>query len=543
MKHTKLVLMFVIYICLALQNAPVYAFGLNEGGHGGITKKALGDASITISGETLKFTDRAKEEIKDANFEVDHHQLTPEFHFDNETLRKGTMRIKALKEKVISEATGGNGKAARKALGGALHTIQDFFAHSNQADQGLNIPEFGSDILSDLLDTTATCSGSFLNPGSTLLPGIGMTTGYFTIPLCNPPGGKCKHGLAICPGIAKDSETHPFHSTANGNAASESTKFIMSIINDPRMIANPRAIKRLMDIRPMLGAVIDDTGSMGDVISGVSSAVTSIVSSVQGTPDEPDKYLLERFGDPRVWSPEIFTSAQVFIGAVNSIVPDGGGDCPELSMSGAYIALVEAENDSRLFIFTDASAKDASLLGAVTNLATQKRISLTTALSGNCSPYDPTYFELARRTGGQVFITTRTEPGVTLANLMKPMVRNDVHLVLQAGLELAGRPIAIRAPIDETVKQAIFSVGMITKGVISVRRPSGGLVQSRDAGVTITDTLGSQTVTINAPEVGEWAVEINGSGTTLVTVSAVTPTFLHKFEFANMAGRAEHQGL
>ncbi|MDD5269389.1 MAG: hypothetical protein PHO08_20115 [Methylococcales bacterium] len=515
---------------------------MNDTGHGGITRDAL-VLSITIDGETLKFTDKAKEEIKDANFEVDHHQLTASFHFDDESLNEGMTRINTLKEQVIQEAKAGNGKSARKSLGGALHTIQDFFAHSNQADQGLVIPNFGVDILNALPSNVATCDGSILNPGSTLLPSAGLTTGYFKIPLCNPPAGKCKNGLGICPGIAKDSDSHPLHNAAYSNAVTASNVYIMSILDDARMTSDPKAVKKLMDIRPMISAVIDDTGSMGGVISGVSAAVSGIVNSVKGTQDEPDKYLLERFGDPNVGTPSSFTDSGSFLSAVNSIVPSGGGDCPELSMEGTYNAVVAAENDSRLFTYTDASAKDAGKLSAVANLATKKRIQLTTALSGNCSPYDPTYFELARRTGGQVFITTRTESGTTLANLMRPLVRNDVHLILQASLNLTGNQVNLSAPIDDTVKQAIFSVGMITKGTIALRRPNGALVQGTDTGITITDTIGSKTIEVNAPEPGDWKIELTGTGTTLVTAIAATPSFLHKFEFVNMAGRTEHQGL
>ncbi|MDP3670565.1 MAG: hypothetical protein WA191_02130 [Telluria sp.] len=542
MKLTKRAWLPIICVCLAA-SAQVLAFSLNDTGHGGITRDALASASITISGETLKFTDRAKEEVKDANFEVDRHQLTASFHFDDESLSAGTSRINTLKEQVISSATGGNGKAARKALGGALHTIQDFFAHSNQPDQGLAIPNFGTATLTAVAANVATCNGTFLNPGSTLLPGAALTTGYFKIPLCDPPAGKCKHGLGICPGIAKDADAHPFHGAAFGSAVTASKNFIMSILNDSRMTSDPKAIKRLMDIRPMIGAVIDDTGSMGSVISGVSTAVSTIVNSNRGTPDEADKYLLERFGDPTVGEPGIYTDPGAFLAAVNAIVPSGGGDCPELSMAGAYKAVVKAENDSRLFLYTDASAKDASQRGAVSNLAAQKRIQLTTALSGNCSPYDPAYFELARRTGGQVFITTRFESGTTLANLMKPLVRNDVHLILQASLNLTGGLVTQLAPVDDTVTQVIFSIGMVTKGPITVRRPNGAIVQPADAGVTITDTLGSKTVTVRTPEPGDWKIEISGTGAALVTATGATPSFLHKFEFADMAGRAEHQGL
>ena len=274
--------------CALFLGSSAWSFSLNDTGHGGATRDALNAASVTVDGQVLKFTDRAKEEIKDANFDVDWHQFSPSFHFDNESLDTGTARIKALKEETITQAKGGNGKAARKALGGALHTIQDFFAHSNQANQGLSVPNFGVDVLTPLPATTATCTGSFLNPGSVLLNGVGTTTGYF-IPLCQPPGSKCKHGVAICPGIAKDADDHPFHGAAYASAMAASSRFVLSILNDPSMISEPKAIKRLLDIRPQIGAAIDDTGSMGGVISGVAAGVANIVNSVQGTPDEPDK--------------------------------------------------------------------------------------------------------------------------------------------------------------------------------------------------------------------------------------------------------------
>ena len=523
----------------------LYAFHPDDGGHGGITRDALDEISVTINGETVKFTDAAKEEIKAANNSTDlsFDFFTPSAHFDDEKLRESSLRIIGFKALVIFKATFGDGKEARKYLGQALHTIQDFFAHSNEPDEGLHIPNFGVDVLDKLPITTPTCTGSLFEPGSTLIPGVGLTTGYFLIPLCDVglPQGKCIHGLGLCPGIAKDPPNHPFHQTAYALAVIASRNFINLILNDSRM--TPDAIKRLMDIRPMIAAVIDNTGSMGPVIAGVRGAVASIVNTTAGTPDQPDKYLLEQFGDPDIGTPLISTDPNDFLAAVDAIVPSGGGDCPELSMSGAYRAIDAADNGSRVFLYTDASAKDEDRRASVANLAMLKNIQFTTALSGNCSPYDPAYFELARRTGGQVFITSRTESATTLANLMKPLVRNDVHLILEASLPLTGGSNAFTVPIDETVKQAIFSVGMITKGPITVRRPSGVAIQETDIGVTITDTIGSKMVTVNAPERGNWVIEVSGTDRALITVFAATPSYLLKFEFVDLAGRTGHQGL
>lgn len=134
-----------------------WSFKTDDQGHGGITRDALQAVSITLGGETLKFTDRAILETRKANFDVDWHQLAPDFHFDDEALGGGSLRINALRTQVITAALGSDGNAARTALGGALHTIQDFFAHSNQVDASLPIPNFGSDLLTALPATTPTC--------------------------------------------------------------------------------------------------------------------------------------------------------------------------------------------------------------------------------------------------------------------------------------------------------------------------------------------------------------------------------------------------
>lgn len=520
-----------------------WAFKTDEQGHGGITRDALQGVSITLGGETLKFTDRAILETRSANFDVDYHQLAADFHFDDEALPAGSQRINALRTQVITAAIGADGRTARIALGGALHTIQDFFAHSNQVDASLSIPNFGNDLLTALPVTTRTC----LANGGTLIPNVGLTTGYFKFgnSLC-APAGKCNHGgfNPFCSaGINKDAPDDPLHGAAYSNATAASIRFVNSIINDGRMTAAPAAIKRLMDIRPMIATAIDDTGSMGPVIGSVNVAVSTIVSSLKGTPDEPDKYLFERFGDPSVGPGIVFTDATSFLAAIAAISPSGGGDCPELSMSGAYNAVAAADNDSRLFIFTDASSKDAGQMSAVANLAVQKRITVTTALSGSCSPYDPTYFELARRTGGQVFVTTHNETGANIAKLMRPFVRNDLHLGAQASVNLTGNAFALPVVIDDTVSQVTFSVGMDNKGAINIRRPDGQVVQPTDAGVVYTDSLGARMVTVDRPVGGTWSVEVSGTASALITAAFVTPAYLHSFEYVNIVGRPEHQGL
>lgn len=55
------------------------------------------------------------------------------------------------------------------------------------------------------------------------------------------------------------------------------------------------------------------------------------------------------------------TNAAGFVRAISSLKASGGGDCPEFAMTGIINAIDEGpEAGSPMYVFTDASAKDAS---------------------------------------------------------------------------------------------------------------------------------------------------------------------------------------
>ena len=65
----------------------------------------------------------------------------------------------------------------------------------------------------------------------------------------------------------------------------------------------------------------------------------------------------------------------------------GGGDCPELSMRGTLNAVSASDEGGDVFLFTDASSKDAALAGSVLSLALRKKVRLNFAVFGSCSPF------------------------------------------------------------------------------------------------------------------------------------------------------------
>lgn len=280
MKKNKIKLSIILSCLLGLVlflgiSSPAFAFSIGskfntDPNHEKITEEVLTDFQVKVGDETFKFA-RSKYEAYDsinqivkANKETDDPQKqfnNPELHFDAEDFLGGSERVIELKEEIIRSVTEeSNGFSARGKLGTALHTVQDFYAHSNWVELGHSGSEINTDIgrkkFSGVDKNTSTCPN---DPGT--LGGAGLTeltSGYFEfdkklkfVPSCNFPPGKCRHGLKLggCPdGLNKDDKSRPGFKTARALAVHATQDFLDQIFSDPRMDGNVDAIKVLMRI-------------------------------------------------------------------------------------------------------------------------------------------------------------------------------------------------------------------------------------------------------------------------------------------------------
>jgi len=128
----------------------------------------------------------------------------------------------------------------------------------------------------------------------------------------------------------------------------------------------------------------------------------------------------------------VTNDAEVVIEAVNNLTAKGGGDCPELGMTGLYQALLHCLPENEIFYFSDADVKDESRKNEVESLAKEKKVKINFILSGKCSrrrrrdlslgsiQHSPVahrsrrtvqgqalYQDLATQTGGQVLETSK----------------------------------------------------------------------------------------------------------------------------------------
>ncbi|XP_058629417.1 von Willebrand factor A domain-containing protein 7-like isoform X2 [Onychostoma macrolepis] len=299
-------------------------------------------------------------------------------HFDDETFLKGRDLITEGVKAVKAAAQQGNYETARKRLGEALHTLQDFYSHSNWIELGNQFPFSNltrpdsqiNNIAEPTRPTCRNCDGG--NCSNNILEDIirekKLTSGYFGL---FKPSGKCSHGTYFdisswfTPkgGINKDSRSSE-HGYLHDTAATVAIAATKELLEDIRGFLGDSNFLRLMGFsqNSVLCFAIDTTGSMGDDIDEVRRVTSNITDKMRDTVSE---YILVPFNDPDFGPLIRTTDPDEFKLQINALQPHDGGDTPELSLSGLRLALTGSPPQSKIFVFTDADAKDKELNNTV----------------------------------------------------------------------------------------------------------------------------------------------------------------------------------
>lgn len=168
---------------------------------------------------------KARDDIANANADVDDNQTAASWHCDGESFPDAKKRIATLKKEAIAALKAGDAATGRHRVGEALHTIQDFYAHSNWVElgnTGANLDLIRDGDMSSYTATFAetTCSGcsftlldpfcSLFNCDSNLNGFTKLTSGYYhgedTPPAgVDIPSYKCHHGKPHSPSLSSSS--------------------------------------------------------------------------------------------------------------------------------------------------------------------------------------------------------------------------------------------------------------------------------------------------------------------------------------------------
>ncbi|XP_051561363.1 von Willebrand factor A domain-containing protein 7-like isoform X2 [Myxocyprinus asiaticus] len=516
-------------------------------------------------------------------------------HVDNEAFSEARdliiQGVAAVKASMKQE----NYNSARVRLGALFHTLQDFYSHSNWVELGFTTPLRNmtrsdlplNNIAGPKTPTCRSCYGE--NCSGNILPEILqqkiLTSGYFNlfsssktaaqcstshtsrqpaasvppsppshthplreahVPDSEPyPGDlekcKCSHGTSAdrtsrhepTGGINKDtiSSEHGFLHHSAANLAISAT---MEVLEEIRLAAGNTAFLRLMGLNQtsVLAFVIDTTESMSDDIEEAKRVSFSIIDSRKGTSEEPSEYILVPFNDPD-FGPLIRTgNADIFKERISSLLASGGGDTPEMCLSGLLLALAGAPPSSDIFVFTDAAAKDSALKSIIEAMIESTRSTVTFMLTNSISfrrrrgiserqntssramsqPKIQLYRDLAHVSGGQAIEVTKA----TLPQATKVITDTSTSALVTI-LQVVRNPAKAENfsfVLDETLSNVtVYVTG--DSPVFTLNSPTG-MSQSGSEG---NGPLGSiQTVgnlwrlqLISGNQTGKWRISINST--------------------------------
>lgn len=213
-----------------------------------------------------QYTDRGL--VENAIFTTDPngHFWDSEYHFDSDNFQKSANLISESRAAIIESVRSGSPQNARKILGMTLHTIQDFYAHSNWVEKRIQNPIFphpnwaGDDPFKDEAFSEFGAPGdhSLAACSKTLVYDYApLTTGYYHLDMSPPksielgaytnewrtfptvplvfswPSDHCVHGGdGSTSGLNKDYDARPRFKEAKVAATEATTDFVQGLLND-----------------------------------------------------------------------------------------------------------------------------------------------------------------------------------------------------------------------------------------------------------------------------------------------------------------------
>nr|XP_020451861.1 von Willebrand factor A domain-containing protein 7-like [Monopterus albus] len=479
-------------------------------------------------------------------------------HFNSEAFLEGRSLIISGMVVIKANIRNENFQAARETLGRVLHTLQDFYSHSNWVELGykepfINLirPDLPLENLADV--NTATCSdcasGTCPNP---ILPNIlkqkKLTSGYMGIFSANKPRGKCSHGGAsdltstAIPrgGISKD-ERRSDNVALHNAAVNAATAASLQLLEDIRLAAGNNDFLRMMGIArsSVVCFVIDTTGSMSDDIDEARAVVIKIIDSKKGTQDEPSEYILVPFNDPNFGPMFRTTNPDKMKEEISKLTANGGGDIPEMCLSGLQLALTGAPASSNIYVFTDAPAKDIALKDTIVALIRSTKSTVSFFMTGASrrrrrslrAPSFEDYRDLALASGGQAIRVSKKQlPEAT--DIILDTSTSALVTVLQRARN-PGKQEMFSFMLDKSLQNiTIYITG--TSITFTLTNPAGvNQTQSEASGKlgTIQNVGNLRRIHLNDDkQTGTWQININSNQPyTLKVTGQSTVTFIYDF--------------
>ena len=176
------------------------------------------------------------------------------------------------------------------------------------------------------------------------------------------------------------------------------------------------------------------------------------------------------------------SDAQTVIDAVNTLFANGGGDCPELGMTGLYQALLHCLPETSIYYFSDADVKDDWRESEVMSLAKEKKVQINFILTGQCSRRRRRDLPLRRTPRSAAHRTRRTLQGQALYQALATQTGGQV-------LETSKTEVADVVKVIDPVSSSNSSADLKEVGLLNVKESRAQYFSGDSYSVEIDSTL------------------------------------------------------
>jgi hypothetical protein len=162
--------------------------------------------------------------------------------------------------------------------------------------------------------------------------------------------------------------------------------------------------------------------------------------------------------------------------------------------------------------------------------------------AGGLLKVEPTYFDMAARTGGDFYFWA---PGEFASSGLQLPLHDDPVLLAYGRIDKGRRSFEV--PVESGVRTLTIFAGAQRKDRAVVVRPGGAVLAAGEPGVQLQTFSHMTIATIKSPATGNWRIDFEGAG--MFSVSAHVKgsaepgaPALDDFQFVESGGRPGHEG-
>ncbi|UJR25150.1 hypothetical protein I4U23_006509 [Adineta vaga] len=277
--------------------------------------------------------------------------------------------------------------------------------------------------------------------------------------------------------------------------------------------------------------VFDVTGSMHDDLLQVIQGATHIYNATLRREYSIYDYILIPFADPDVGPVLKTRDSTRFQRGLQELIVQGGGDCPEMTITAIKLALEQSLPNSFIYVFTDARSKDYKLGDIVLKLIQEKQSQVVFVMTGDCGDQNhigyQIFHKIAATSSGQVFTLHKQQVSEILNFVQYTTQTRKVNLLVIDRIKRNKENYTLA--VDSKLLEFTISVSGANPQVILID-PSNKTLNPRDWFTRLLRLKEVYILNIKHPMTGQWQIQVTSSSAHSIRITGLSRlTFRHGF--------------